>query len=735
MKKTNKIIALILAMVLAFSSVPLMASAAAIKDEVNTVEKLIQPDNLGDLVEWLLKNLNNRKEKVVGTVLRLVFMFMEDESLTAKIGDTDLIKATPEKLADILVSWLDANLPTWTAELTEQDWWDIVTKVAPLLGINVDLSTVKGAVGTLYDLCDAANNKGLFGNYLVNLGTLNALNEAALESATAKNAKNIDIVYSLFQWLVDNVGIIKTALKGQISLGIVDTFVSGTSDDINDMLKENIHPDAIKEMLCDAIDLDYETYKAYSADEILAAAFLKLLTGTEETIEKSDAAAVMNLSIYEFLEKYAGDIYANLLLDLLNNDAKTALADLAAQDTTGKLAQVLNLDYEFKADTFNAYLGVGKGNMIAQLNNLVITLLEVIVKPAELANIGLEKGGNDKLEANLTKTFRYVLPLIKDVPDLGADLSGFTPEAVANMSAEEMAVAVLKLFFPGWFNNNNAAELGKVKTLEQLAVLAAKYAVTNTEWIPAEINVTAAAKATNVDAMADDDCIALIFEIGMEIAAKALAYNKGTTYFELPADTSAWTGADYLDDIADWALNFVDGLPASADGLETERGKLDGEGGFFKLNVILDSLFDLSFISGCGNDYFAFDIETMLLDKFIGNLLNFDIEAAVAMLAENEEASLFDKKINVAAIDLVDDLLTGLFEEGYEVPATYILGDVDGTGKIESNDARLALRAAVGLDKLTGNQPKAADADKNGKIEANDARLILRAAVGLEQLA
>ena len=64
------------------------------------------------------------------------------------------------------------------------------------------------------------------------------------------------------------------------------------------------------------------------------------------------------------------------------------------------------------------------------------------------------------------------------------------------------------------------------------------------------------------------------------------------------------------------------------------------------------------------------------------------------------------------------------------------LGDVDGNSKIEAADARLALRAAVGLeDYAAGSEAfKAADADKNGKIEAADARVILRAAVGLEQL-
>ena len=72
MKKTNKIIALILAMVLAFSSVPLMASAAAIKDEVNTVEKLIQGENLGNLVEWLLKNINNRSEVFNVSIINII---------------------------------------------------------------------------------------------------------------------------------------------------------------------------------------------------------------------------------------------------------------------------------------------------------------------------------------------------------------------------------------------------------------------------------------------------------------------------------------------------------------------------------------------------------------------------------------------------------------------------------------------------------------------------------------
>lgn len=63
----------------------------------------------------------------------------------------------------------------------------------------------------------------------------------------------------------------------------------------------------------------------------------------------------------------------------------------------------------------------------------------------------------------------------------------------------------------------------------------------------------------------------------------------------------------------------------------------------------------------------------------------------------------------------------------------FVLGDVDGDGKVTAEDARLALRAALGLEILTEDQLKAADFDKDGEITAADARLILRESLGLEE--
>ena len=68
------------------------------------------------------------------------------------------------------------------------------------------------------------------------------------------------------------------------------------------------------------------------------------------------------------------------------------------------------------------------------------------------------------------------------------------------------------------------------------------------------------------------------------------------------------------------------------------------------------------------------------------------------------------------------------------IASAVLVGDVDGSGKVNSSDARKALRAAARIETLTGDAFTAADTDGNGKVTATDARKILRAAAKLETL-
>lgn len=71
----------------------------------------------------------------------------------------------------------------------------------------------------------------------------------------------------------------------------------------------------------------------------------------------------------------------------------------------------------------------------------------------------------------------------------------------------------------------------------------------------------------------------------------------------------------------------------------------------------------------------------------------------------------------------------------------YPMGDVDLDGAVTAADARLALRAAVGLEEFAAAEEWTdliqccqGDVDNDGEITAGDARTILRAAVGLEHI-
>lgn len=64
--------------------------------------------------------------------------------------------------------------------------------------------------------------------------------------------------------------------------------------------------------------------------------------------------------------------------------------------------------------------------------------------------------------------------------------------------------------------------------------------------------------------------------------------------------------------------------------------------------------------------------------------------------------------------------------------APFIPLDADENGTVSAADARIVLRASVGLEEITDRLITIADNDKDGRLTASDARYILRFSVGLE---
>ncbi len=154
--------------------------------------------------------------------------------------------------------------------------------------------------------------------------------------------------------------------------------------------------------------------------------------------------------------------------------------------------------------------------------------------------------------------------------------------------------------------------------------------------------------------------------------------------------------------------------------------------------VLKDGKYGL--INTKGETVIPFEYDIMSIrDGIITCCTNAEDEPLTLMTVEKEIIWQTDAK-NVDATSAYDNGVLYYIKDGYvyvvsvtaeDVPDSK-KGDIDGDGAITSSDARLTLRAAVGLETLTEEISKLIDVDKDSAITASDARLILRAAVGLE---
>ena len=701
MKKSTKLISLILAVVMVFSASSFSALAAIPTAAQGSIETLIQNNNLAELVGWLITNLNDAKGNITGTVLRLVYEFAGD-----KIGGEgkDTFHMSDEQLAKTLLDWLDANLPEWTSDLTSQDWWGTVTSIVNVLGVTLDLKSVDGIINTVYSVCNKVNNDAIVG---AAVGDLKGLNGSALKGVKRSDG-DMKVIYALLQWINDNQSFIKSFVIGGISnngikLGsVVSNIIGDNLDDINNIVK-NI-PDFAKAYVYLLIDGYAEKpdiqknpkggwgtspYAGYSADEMLAVALINLINDsykkskddTLPLVSQADAKEVLNLTFYGLLAKYGKPLYTRFAVSALNNTLKEQINKLK---DIPDAKDIFNYDYNFTDASFDsAFNDADTTGFLGQLNNIIYTCLETMLTPETFKAVAPVKGGNENLNENLAKLCRYVLPILANhSSDLGFDFSKFTADAVKDMDLSEMAVAVLKIFVPTWFKDAYAQEpdlLKNAETLAQLGAVTMKYVVMNPDllnWFTNGFDVSDLTKEITADKIAAMDnrtCKELAASIGARLGAYALDEQKAITHFELNANAAKWTWQELCDDIVDWAINFVKGIPAVAvKHITAKMGEYDGYGPFYKVNVILNELIDFSFLSNVNDETFKLDSETLIFDTIVENVCNFDVKAIVDVFAKNTNSGNFlNGPVIKGTLGIVDRILTALFSHTCGASASF----------------------------------------------------------------
>ena len=223
-----------------------------------------------------------------------------------------------------------------------------------------------------------------------------------------------------------------------------------------------------------------------------------------------------------------------------------------------------------------------------------------------------------------------------------------------------------------------------------------------------------------------DDCLRLALAVksilltqkGVEVKLSR-EDNSNPSITKRCEDANNW-GADYFCSIHRNAFS-----PNKADGVEAwvySKVAVGGETYNMAKNIVEKLAADAGFTNrgvNLGAPSYA-DFGVNRLTKMSSCLLE------TGFIDSDKDNSIFDAYFADMTLAIAKALLENV---GLTYVAPVIVGDADGDGKVTSADARLILRAAVGLENVSLER---GDIDGDGKITSSDARDALRMATGQE---
>ncbi|MBQ1553095.1 MAG: hypothetical protein IIZ66_06055, partial [Clostridia bacterium] len=466
----------------------------------------------------------------------------------------------------------------------------------------------------------------------------------------------------------------------------VTQFVNSMLDNIPTMIKEAIYNGVLAAKDDTKVAYADSPYKDYTADELIASFIIN--TSNEApwgtVVPHEDATAAANMTVKAMFDKYIKGFLNNYLSEVLQGlvgGVNDLIADPAAN--FGFLAgEVFDTSAAFTATTFDVDE--------VSIPKIVKVILQTLLSDTAETAIGL---GND-INENFTKTARYILGKIANDNGGKHEWDGFNSDLSAyattynSVSGETAAVKIASLFMPFAFGENAP----ETEELEKLATWMVYKGLTGTDWMKDAIKAACPdidsrifAGSGFVDQTEKGYWFDIVFDMLLAVMEDALDVDSSNMHFNYTSDTSGGNWVNKLDNIVDWAFNYVDGIPAIADKVTNTPNVYDGYGPFYKADVVLNNLLPLDFINAEDATFKGenFDIETFVLLKLLPAVTDLDLGAVVDLLDFN--AKPFNQKLGAAAAEIVDTLLNRLFSFSAGGSANFARNETNWTPLVEGS--------------------------------------------------
>lgn len=569
-----------------------------------------------------------------------------DEGLArSQFNSIDVPTLTAEQYATAALDEVDRMLAEEQILLTEDD----------IFVGTLDVTSVNAAL----DSVDTILNGRLWTQYNGLLGDLKNLNIQAISLQPnchgvrrSNGGSDLNVIYSLLEFLYDNKGLLSGFVKNEIDLGaIVGQFVDLSEFEVTGLLKDLLYEAAYD---ADAPDGGTDKTVDEMVQDLVDALFITGFHGDDPLLP--EAEGYTNLSdrtMLQFVDDALVLAYNKYLVPRANevwmDDINELLADNAEE--IEKYSKYFNLTDDGKvAFEFETYNFDRSKLVLEQLNDVLASIINLAINSEELG-FEWETGDNSKIVDNIIRIGREVLAVT------GRDLFSkyveiYDADQLAEMSDMEVvayvARTILNSSIDGVWIPNTADNLTKVGSYLVKDLMATE--------LPG--------RDYSSETTYPVDDVNTIYTILTDFGVKALNENPGL-------DLSYGIGIDGLATAAaNWAITKYGGLLSGAKELSTSNT------GWNNLNTLIFKIlrtnwFDASLFNGK-----PVTVENLVKDVLIGNILNLDLENVIALLTNKSSSSeIVTKTPKQLVLDLLPRILNIVFPNFLKTNMTQ-LGDI-----------------------------------------------------------
>ena len=631
--------------------------------------------------------------KVLSVLLALVLLFStasigveaaynayKDNAIT-RYDTIDRPVLTPAQYASMAMDEVDRMLGEANLKI-EYD-------VGGVIGINADFTSVDKALKSVADLYGSVKSMlSTIGGDVQNLNFSALVNESnnqpkVLRSTAGKT--DADIIIALLQFLKDNSNIIAkvpkgSAANGGLDLGILAGFIDlGDKLNVPKLVKELVaglvYPDTPKASLDTTKTLD--EYLSTFIEEVASGDYANFKDGISAIKKGSSLIKTylpgvtqemrfMEDSVYDLVNKGAKIALNKVAVKFANNHILSLLGRLCGydytkskdadgdtiwvrteadkrQDEPNAMTNVINWNEdpttgkitgaqfsEFPVDSW------GDDWIFDHLNDILGQIVRTVLKPSVTVNWDTSRG-NAALKDNIIAVAKTILKETGDAL-FASYIEVLTPDEIDAMDDDEFLAYVLRSILNASISfvyiENDCDTV-----LSVLFELVKQFAA---DFVPSQ-------DYSDLDRDLDG-----IIAMGLDMAAYGL---NGITNMDL----------EYGQDVDEFADACVDWLVENYGGfLET----IEGNDGWEKLSYVLFSIIPANWLSTREDGSERDNVKDLLLDDIVEPILNFELDTVLTLLDQNEDGELNNTLIEVIMgrlTEIVNFILPGVFpDEDYD---------------------------------------------------------------------